>query len=137
MRTPGAVALRTSAIDSATTSRPSGFSRVIPISVSVPNWISMGSPILRFSCNPFYAPGSVPKQSVRGSPWRPLNRRGLALLGHPIRREPDNVARIEIGQLEPVLCDIARREQVVFAIFLLQSVLQIRKRERRFCFLFD
>ena len=41
MRTPGAVALRTNAMDSATTSSPSDRSRLIPISVSVPNWMSM------------------------------------------------------------------------------------------------
>ena len=39
MRTPDLVALRTSAMDSATTSRFSSVSRAMPISVSVPNWM--------------------------------------------------------------------------------------------------
>src|SRR2546423_2842274 len=105
MRTPGAVALRTSAIDSATTSSPSVFSRLMPISVSMPNWMSM---ITTHNCG-----------------LRLSNRIGLRLVSRSIRGQSHHIARIEIRQLQPIFRDIAGREKIVFAIFPLQRLEQI------------
>src|SRR5688572_9945343 len=139
MRTPGAVALRTRAIDSATTSRPSGFSRVMPISVSVPNWMSIAHLFLLkgFVLQSLLCPSFGRKANCEGPSIPGLNGIGLARFSQTVRRQPDNIARIEVRQLEPILGDIARREQVVFAIFLLQGVFQILEGERRLCFFGD
>src|SRR5215204_7477047 len=112
-------------MDSATTSRPSGFSRVMPISVSVPNWMSIAHLCLLEDSRlqSHVCPSFARKANCEGPSIPGLNRIGLALVARTVWRQPDNIARVEIRELEPVLGDVTRREQIVFAIFLLQSVL--------------
>src|SRR5712692_5999378 len=130
MRTPGAVALRTSAIDSATTSNPSGFSRVMPISVSVPNWMSMIG---------FCQGGALGsrRHKARGDDggvgWRGmLDGAGtLFAIRRPVRAEADDVARIEVRQFQPIFGDVAGRKEIILAVFPLERVEQVLLRDWR------
>src|SRR5436190_15400259 len=141
MRTPGAVAMRTSAIDSATTSRLPGICRVIPISVSVPNWMSInrqgsGSP---------RAPDTGPHDRARVRLLTSAATNlgldgpvaGLGFVIGPIRRQTNDVAGLKIRELQPIFSYIAGRKQIVFAIFLLEGFEQILPGEGRFFLLLD
>src|SRR5213594_5266589 len=64
-------------------------------------------------------------------------RRGLLALAGAVGRKADDVARIEVGQLEPVLGDVAGREKIVLAILLHQCVEEILAGERTLRALFD
>src|SRR4051812_25155985 len=55
-------------------------------------------------------------------------RRPLAL---PIWRQAHDIARFEIGQLQPILSDVTGREQIVLTILPLQRIEQILFRNRR------
>jgi len=54
------------------------------------------------------------------------------MIALPIGRQAHNIAGLEIGELQPIFGDIARREQIIFAVFALQRVEQILLRNRRF-----
>src|ERR1700735_1255569 len=96
-------------MESATTSIPSGRSRVIPISVSRPNWMSIAGPRL--------------DGGLRGSG---------ALSAGSERGQAHHVFGIEIRQLKPVLGDVGWREQIVLGVFLFQGIDQILPGDRRF-----
>src|SRR3954471_4209049 len=103
-------------MDSATTSRFSGMARLIPISVSVPNCMSIAVS--------FYYQHSA--ESIlccgRDEQIRLALNRIIALrltIALPIRRQAHHVAGFEVGQLQPVFRDVARREQIILAILAL------------------
>src|SRR5213592_2955208 len=55
----------------------------------------------------------------------------LGTFGNPVRRETNDIARIKIGQLEPVLGDIAGWKQIILAVLFSQRVEQILAVQRR------
>src|SRR5579872_3565379 len=105
-------------MDSDTTSRCSS-SRAMPISVSMPNWISGGgvtNAVQWQNCHDG-------KNLAMGASYHAYTERVLFEGAH--RAELDDVFRIEIGQLEPVFRDVRGREKIVLLVFALQSVEQI------------
>src|SRR5271163_3363459 len=117
MRTPDLVALRTNAIDSATTSRFSSFSRAIPISVSVPNWI-----IMLFVVHPA---ARLPRPLSYNTRAEPI------FLSGPNRRQLDDVIGVKIRQFEPIFRDVRRRKEIIFRVLFLQCLGQVLARQLR------
>src|SRR5258708_7272181 len=102
---------------SVTTSRPSGRSRLIPISVSVPNWMSS------LACMVVLLGGRQHRERIE------LNGDAhLTCSISAIGREADDIAWIKIRKFKPILGNVAGRKEFVFAILLgqrFEEVLQV------------
>src|SRR5713101_1543115 len=102
----------------------------MPISVSVPNWMSM----IGFCQGG--ASGSR-RRKIRGDDGG-VGGRGmldgagtLRAIRRPIRAEADDVARVEVRQFQPILGDVAGRKEIILPVFPSERIEQVLLRNGR------